>query len=444
MKITGVLVELLVDLAPEIYGPHVVFDNGKKVLYVQVLRALYGMLLSALLWYKQFKSDLESIGFVFNPYDPCVANKIVHGKKHTVIFHVDDLKSSHVNPKVNDKFLNWLNRKYGSHGEVKATRGPVHDYLGMTFDFSTKGKVQVHMIDYIKSMVSEFPYQDELKQKVSTAAPPDLFSAGNSDNLLDKARAEVFHTFVAKGLFACKRARPDIHPAIATLCTQVKAPTVEDWNKLLHLLAFLQLTVTDPLILSAKNLQVIKYFVDAAFAVHPDFKSHTGGIMTYGKGAAITVSRKQKLNTRSSTEAELVGADDMSTLILWTKLFMEAQGYPIEKNILYQDNKASILLEENGKRSSSKRTRAFNIRYFFLTDQIEKGNLSVAYCPTLEMIADCMSKPLQGGLFHKFRKMIMGHDQVKQQFTIQVPSQNVCHPVTAGVCWIKPIDQEQV
>ena len=83
---------------------------------------------------------------------------------------------------------------------------------------------------------------------------------------------------------------------------------------------------------------------------------------------------------------------------------MEAQGYPIEKNILCEDNKASILLEENGKRSSSKRTRAFNIRYFFLTDQIEKGNLSVAYCPTLEMIADYMSKPLQGGLFHKFRK----------------------------------------
>ena len=130
--------------------------------------------------------------------------------------------------------------------------------------------------------------------------------------------------------------------------------------------------------------------------------------MTLGRGAIQSLSRKQKLNTRSSTEGELVGADDASTLILWTKLFMEAQGYTIDKNILYQDNKSTILLEENGKRSSSKRTRALNIRYFFLTDQIEKGNLNIVYCPTGEMIADFMSKPLQGKLFEKFRDEILG------------------------------------
>jgi hypothetical protein len=121
------------------------------------------------------------------------------------------------------------------------------------------------------------------------------------------------------------------------------------------------------------------------------------------------MSRKQKLNTRSSTEAELVGPDDLSTLILWTKLFMECQGYPIEKNILYQDNKSTILLENNGKKSSSKRTRALNIRYFFMTDQIEKGNVIVEYCPTGEMVADYFSKPLQGQLFKKFHRAIMGH-----------------------------------
>ena len=117
-----------------------------------------------------------------------------------------------------------------------------------------------------------------------------------------------------------------------------------------------------------------------------------------------SISRKQKLNTRSSTEAELVGADDASVMILWTKLFMEAQGYGIKRNILFQDNKSTILLENNGKRSSSKRTCAFNIRYFFLTDQIEKGNLEVVYCPTTEMDGDFFTKPLQGSTFAKFKK----------------------------------------
>ena len=123
----------------------------------------------------------------------------------------------------------------------------------------------------------------------------------------------------------------------------------------------------------------------------------------------ITISRKQKLNTKSSTESELVGVDDISTMIIWTKLFMEAQGYDIQKNILYQDNKSAIILENNGKRSSSKRTQVFNIHYFFLTDQIQKGNLNVEYCPTKSMIADYMSKPLQGSLFKRFKKEIMGH-----------------------------------
>ena len=265
------------------------------------------------------------------------------------------------------------------------------------------------LIDYITSMVDDFSIKLGPTDVAPNPAAENLFSEGTSEKL-SKEQAEEFHTFVAKGLFACKRARPDIHTAIAILCTRVKSPNKDDWDKLVRLMKFLNGTKNDKLILSADNLHIIKWYVDAAFAVHPDFKSHTGAVMTYGTGAPITMSRKQKLNTRSSTESELVGPDDVSTLILWTKLFMEAQGYKIEKNILYQDNKSTILLERNGKRSSGKRTRAINIRYFFLTDQIEKGNLHVEYCPTGDMWADYMSKPVQGNLYLKFRNALMGYN----------------------------------
>ena len=80
------------------------------------------------------------------------------------------------------------------------------------------------------------------------------------------------------------------------------------------------------------------------FCSNPDFKSHTGGAFSYETGVPISKAAKQKLNTRSSTEAELVGADDMIQMVLWTKLFMEEQGYEIKKNVLYQDNKSAILL----------------------------------------------------------------------------------------------------
>ena len=105
-----------------------------------------------------------------------------------------------------------------------------------------------------------------------------------------------------------------------------------------------------------------------------------------------------------------MGADDAATMILWTGLFMKDQGYTLEKNILYQDNKSAILLETNGKRSAGKRSRAINIRYFFLTDQVEKGNMSIEYCPTDMMWADYMTKPLQGEKFRKFRDDILGYN----------------------------------
>ena len=408
MKITGVLVDMLLQLAPEVYGKFVVFEKGQKVLYVQVLRAIYGMLQAGLLYYQKFRKDLEEIGFKFNPYDPCVANRKINGRQQTVRFHVDDLMSSHMKSKINDEFEKWLNKKYGTYGEVKTTRGKVHDYLGMKFDFSERGKVKIDMVKYIEDMVDDFSMKLNKTDVERTPAAEDLFAEGKGETL-DKTRAEEFHTVVAKGLFACKRARPDIHPTIAILCTRVQAPKESDWDKLVRLLKYCNGTRKDILILSADDLHVIKWWVDASFAVHPDFKSHTGGVMTLGRGAIQSISRKHKLNSRSSTEAELIGADDASVMILWTKLFMEAQGYGIDKNILYQDNKSAILLEVNGKRSSSKRTRALNIRYFFLTDQVKRGNLTIEYCPTGAMVGDYMTKPLQGSKFMKFKRAVMGH-----------------------------------
>jgi hypothetical protein len=261
------------------------------------------------------------------------------------------------------------------------------------------------MADHMKKLIEEFPYP--ITKKVHLPAAEDMFAEAKSSSL-NPEKAKVFHTWVAKALFACKRARPDIHPPTTLLCTRVKGPSEDDWKKLIRMLEYVKGSLDDVLRLAADDLHVVKWYVDASFAVHPDFKSHTGASMTYGKGAPMTMSRKQKLNTRSSTEAELVGVDDAVNMILWTKLFLEEQGYNVDANILYQDNKSAILLEKNGKRSSTKRTRALNIRYFFITDQVEKGNVCIEYCPTGEMTADYMTKPLQGELFSRFKKRIMG------------------------------------
>ena len=102
-----------------------------------------------------------------------------------------------------------------------------------------------------------------------------------------------------------------------------------------------------------------------------------------------------------------MAADDFMPMLLWTNYFLEAQGYGVNITILYQDNQSAILLERNGKRSSGKQTKHLNIQYFFISDRVSRGELSVQYCNTLEMVGDYFTKPLQGKLFYKFRSIIM-------------------------------------
>ena len=129
--------------------------------------------------------------------------------------------------------------------------------------------------------------------------------------------------------------------------------------------------------------------------MHDDYKGHSGLMMTMGSGAITSFSRKQKINGKSSTEAELIGVDDASPQVLWTKYFIENQGNKIGDNILNQDSMSTLILERNGKNSCSKRTKHMKVRYFFIQDKIKNGEVSIQYCPTERVWSDMLTKPLQ-------------------------------------------------
>ena len=257
-------------------------------------------------------------------------------------------------------------------------------------------------------MIEEFP--KTLDGEVASPANDHLFETSKGKKL-GPLKADAFHTTVAKALFLTMRARPDIRLTVAFLCTRVQVPTTYDWTKLVRMMDFLKATQDDCLTLATDGSRKVIWSIDAAFAVHPDMKSHSGMSMTMGKGAITSLSRKQKLNTRSSTEAELVAVDDCMAQALWTKHFLEAQGYDTKATIVLQDNESAIKLEKNGHKSVGQRSRHIKIRYFFITDQIQKGNVQVEYCPTDEIEGDYMTKPLKGHKFVGFRKSIMNiHD----------------------------------
>jgi hypothetical protein len=192
--------------------------------------------------------------------------------------------------------------------------------------------------------------------------------------------------------------------------TPVQSPDEDDYKKLHHCMQYLCSTKHIPLTLEADSLHIIKWYLDASYGVHPDCHSHTGGVLMMGKGAINNTSQKQRINTKSSTEAKVVGVDDILPKALWTHYFMEAQGYDIKENTMFQDNMSSIKLEKNGRASSTQRTKHINVRYFFITDHVSKGEFQIAYCPTDEMWANIHTKPLQGCKSIKFRDLIMNYD----------------------------------
>jgi hypothetical protein len=115
IKLRGILVDILVDIAPNIYSPFVTNPKGnEKQLIVQCKNAIYGTMVACLLCYKKFTKSLINYGFEFNPYNSCVSNKMIEGSQMTICFHLDNCKLSHANPKVMDNMIAWLKQEYES------------------------------------------------------------------------------------------------------------------------------------------------------------------------------------------------------------------------------------------------------------------------------------------------------------------------------------------
>lgn len=124
---------------------------------------------------------------------------------------------------------------------------------------------------------------------------------------------------------------------------------------------------------------------DTAFEVHPNAKSHSGMTVTMGKEAIVSRSRKQKLDTKGFTEAELVAVNDVVFAIPWVKHFLDGQDCKTDTRIVCQDNKSTIQLEVNGHQSVRQRSQHINNQKIFIVDQVEKGIGKTAHCPTDDM-----------------------------------------------------------
>jgi hypothetical protein len=299
IKIQGILVDILVEIAPDVYKSYLSKDKkGSKQLLVQCHNALYGTMIASLLYYWKFIKSLTDIDFVINPYDPCIANKMIEGDQMNICFHVDDCKLSHRKTKVMGRMIEYLRQEYeiifeDGSGAMTVSRGKIHKYLGMTLDYTVRGQVKITMFDYVDEILIAFDKAEPKGGGTKTSA--SHYSLFKVDENCEKLKQYKAVEFQANTLYSTKSARPDTCTAIAFLTTRVRAPDKDDWNKLIHLMRYIIGTCTMPLIMSANGSGIIKWWVDASFVVHPNMCGHSGGGLSLGRGFPIVSSTKQKL-----------------------------------------------------------------------------------------------------------------------------------------------------
>lgn len=368
-------------------------DNGSVM--VKLEKALYGCKTSGLLWFERITTYLKSLGFVQNPYDECVFNIMKNGVQLTVGIHVDDLLAT----SAVDENYTWLSDMLKlEFKEITEQTDAKISYLGMQIE-----KVQNGINISMPTMV------DDILDGVSgTAASPaleDLFESGESLDLCE-ARAEYYHSTTAKLLYLSGKIRNDIALAVSYLCTRVTKPTENDMNKLNRVLKYLNGTRNNMIHVSNSDITGVSAMIDAAFAAHEDGKSHTGQVIFLGDMVVQAKSTKQKIVTKDSTESELVGLADKILDVTCIHEFVSAQGVKIGVPVIYQDNKSTIQWTDVS--SKKLRNKYMLVRQELVKQGVKNNDFKIEYLKTTDMVADILTKPLQGMLFKKLRSLLSG------------------------------------
>ena len=271
----------------------------------------------------------------------------------------------------------------------------------MTLDFATQpGMVCVTM----KQNIDDILATCGVKLMHPTPAAADLFEVNPDSPKLLATQESYYRTYVAKLLYLAKRVRPDMLMTVSFLTTRAQFCTDQDMSKLHRVLGYLLRTPKRGIVLDVGPNPQVHAFVDAAYGIHAkDGKSHTGAFIVFGRAGPIYVtSVKQSIVTKSSTEAELVAVSDVASEVISLRNYVIAQGQPGPPAVIYQDNSASMSLIDNGA-PCSKRSRHIDIRYFWISDKVKDGNITIVRRPTETMWANVLTKPVQGAQFDRER-----------------------------------------
>jgi hypothetical protein len=393
----GEFAELILRARPELVVGRL--PNGSII--VKAVKSIYGLAEAAKVWFDKMSSDLLALGYSQDVYERCIFTKFYGEYKVMIALYVDDLLVCVERLDIKVLVLAELR---GLNPDITVSDGNELSYLGMKLVMDYENKIiKVSMPHYIEDLSKKYGVIGNSK----VICPNMVDFEGDDDMLLDSKQKDVFRSAVMSVMYLAKKVRVDVLFACSILASKVNKPTVGDKKYLSQVLEYLSNTKDYGIIFNGNEKLDVKVYVDASYGIHQDGKSHSGVVILMGSGIVYAKSCKQSIVVKSSTEAELVAASDHAGVYLELKNVLNGLLNENVKVVLMQDNKSSIKLIENGRLSSSERTKHISIRYFWLKERVDSGDICVEYCKTEVMLANILTKALVGKAFRDERDMLI-------------------------------------
>jgi hypothetical protein len=365
-------------------------------LYMLLLKAMYGCIQASALWYEPIKSFILELGYECSKTDRCVFRKRVGNRVSILLLYVDDILAQ-VDEREVKRLRVHLKKRFG---EVQFEIGEKLSYLGMQINIKDEGTT-VDMSFYIKKLLEGTTVKGQ-----ASPGNHSSFIVDKESQLLDESERKYFHSTMAKLLYLAKHARPDILTLVIFLCTRVQYASKQDKEKLERVLGYLKWTEEEVLVLKPCVTGEIVTYVDVAYTIHNDSKSHTGVIIYVGNTLVYVSSKKQKCMSKSPTEAELIGLTDNLGLI---ELFHEFVDFVTMRKVnpptIYQDCNAVVSLVT--KAGGQTRTKHLRARINLGKEMVNEKRVIVKYIRGEDMDAHGFSKPYDPAEHKKLKNRLM-------------------------------------
>ena len=412
VDITGAYLHADIDRELYISIPDI---DGRGIKYARLKKSLYGLKQSGRLWYENLKKTLtHDIGAIQSDADKCVFTLMGNDGEITYIaVHVDDLFITSTSEQALDTVISILQKRYG-----EITESDANTHLGINIQRLSSGDISMSQPGLIRKAYMELGLSSAFPEDLSnnsrkhipmTARYVDSISTDTSE-LLGSNDRELFQRIVGM-LIYITHSRPDILYAVSMLSGRSSAPRKADLEAATRTVTYLYQSIYLGLTFSADaDIQLFGY-ADAAFASAADqYRSHSGYTLHLGSAPFAAYSKRQTIVSLSTTESELEALRAETTLTIWALNLLNDLGYQQTGPVtIFEDNNAAItMLATDFSGGSWARTRHYGVRYEFIKSHIESHTINLEHCPTVDMVADILTKPLERPAFEKLRNFLLG------------------------------------